>query len=70
MPKPGPWMQKLSAFMILMLILTIVWLLSILQAQTDWYTVLWVGAGLAFFLLMFYMRRLIFDSIENQNEDF
>ncbi len=69
MPKPGPWMQKLSAFMILMLILTIVWLLSILQAQTDWHTVLWVGAGLAFFLLMFYMRRLIFDSIENQNED-
>lgn len=69
MPKPGPWMQKLSAFMILMLILTIVWLLSILQAQTDWNTVLWVGAGLAFFLLMFYMRRLIYDSIENQNED-
>lgn len=69
MPKPGPWMQKLSAFMILMLILTIVWLLSILQAQTDWNTVLWVGAGLVFFLLMFYMRRLIYDSIENQNED-
>ena len=69
MPKPGLWMQKLSAFMILMLILTIVWLLSILQAQTDWNTVLWVGAGLAFFLLMFYLRRLIYDSIENQNED-
>lgn len=70
MPKPGPWMQKLSAFMILMLFLTIVWLLSILQAQTDWNTVLWVGAGLIIFLFMFYMRRLIYDSIENQNEDF
>ncbi len=69
MPKPGPWMQKLSAFMILMLVLTIVWLLSILQAQTDWHTVLWVGAGLVFFLLMFYMRRQILDSIENQDED-
>ena len=69
MPKPGPWMQKLSAFMILMLFLTIIWLLSILQAQTDWHTVLWVGAGLLFFLLMFYMRRKILDSIENQNED-
>ena len=69
MPKPGAWMQKLSAFMILMLVLTIVWLLSILQAQTDWCTVLWVEAGLVFFMLMFYMRRKILDSIENQNED-
>lgn len=33
LPKPGPWMRKLKLFLALLMIATIFWLLSIMQAQ-------------------------------------
>lgn len=68
MPKPGAWMQKLSRFMVLMLFLTIIWLLSILQAQTDWNTAIWLSALLILFLLLLYMRHHILNVVDSQNE--
>ena len=37
MPNPGHWMQKLNNIMSIMLLLTIIWLFSILSAQTNMY---------------------------------
>lgn len=68
MPKPGPWMRKLSNFMILMLFLTVIWLLSILQAQTDWNTVIWLSVLLLLFLMMIYLRHSILQVVDAQNE--
>lgn len=68
MPKPGAWMQKLSRFMVLMLFLTIVWLLSILQAQTDWNAAIWLSVLLVLFLLLLYMRHHVLNVVDNQNE--
>lgn len=68
MPKPGAWMQKLSRFMVLMLFLTIIWLLSILQAQTDWNATIWLFVLLVLFLLLLYMRHHILEVVDSQNE--
>lgn len=68
MPKPGAWMQKLSRFMVFMLFLTIVWLLSILQAQTDWNAAVWLSVLLLLFLLLLYMRHHILNVVDGQNE--
>ena len=39
-PTPGPWMQKLNRIMQLMLLITMIWLFSIISAQTDfWFVV-------------------------------
>ncbi|MBR1949131.1 MAG: thioredoxin family protein [Alphaproteobacteria bacterium] len=35
MPKPGKWMTLINAFMILLLVVTVVWLMSILAVQTN-----------------------------------
>lgn len=69
MPKPGPWMQKFSNFMIFMLFLTIIWLLSILQAQTDWNAAIWVGVLLLSFLIILYLRYTILQAVDAQNEN-
>ena len=52
-PTPGPWMKKLNSFMTLALFLTLIWLISILQVQTNtWYIVrLSVYLILSFFAL-------------------
>lgn len=34
-PTPGPWMRKLNTLMFIMLLLTLIWLFSILLAQTE-----------------------------------
>lgn len=68
MPKPGPWMQKLSNFMVLMLFLTIIWLLSVLQAQTDWNAIIWLSVLLLLFLILLYLRHKILQVVDSQNE--
>lgn len=68
MPKPGPWMEKLNTFMASMLFLTILWLGSVLYAQTSLATALKLGGLLLAFLLLLYMRHLILDKVELQPE--
>lgn len=68
MPKPGPWMQKLNRFMILMLFLTVIWLASVLSAQTGPSVIIRLAFYLALFLLLLYFRRRIIDAVELQNE--
>ncbi|MBR1604802.1 MAG: thioredoxin family protein [Alphaproteobacteria bacterium] len=57
-PHPGPWMQKLHWLMSLMLWLTVLWLLSILKAQSSFTTCIGIiGCMLIFYaLLRFYNR--------------
>jgi len=55
-PAPGAWMQKLHKFMAFMLIITIIWLFSILQAQSSWLTILGVGI----FALLFYITLFVY----------
>lgn len=52
-PTPGSWMKKLNSFMTLALFLTLIWLISILQVQTNtWYIVrLSIYLILSFFAL-------------------
>lgn len=64
MPKPGPWMDKLSKFMILMLFLTLIWLVSVLSAQTSLGTSLRMIAYLSLFLFALWFRKMGLDSIE------
>ncbi len=52
-PAPGPWMHKLEKIMKLMLVLTIIWLLSILKAQSSWTTIAGtIVTGYLFYLLL------------------
>lgn len=68
MPKPGPWMQKLNNFMVLMLLLTLVWLAAILSAQTGISTIVMIIIYLFLFLILLYFRRRVIDVVELQNE--
>lgn len=68
MPKPGAWMNKISHFMVLMLFLTILWLGSVLYAQTGVSDITKIGFCLAFFLLLLYFRYRVIAAIEIQNE--
>lgn len=55
-PAPGEWMKKIHQFMVIMLILTIIWLCSILQAQSSWLTInsICILAILFYFVLYIY----------------
>ncbi len=53
LPTPGPWMQKVNGFMLLMLFLTIVWLLYVVNAQTGgWFVFRLVIYGLLFWFFL------------------
>ena len=61
-PTPGPWMQKLNVFMTLALFLTLIWLMSILQAQTNtWYII-----RLSVYLIICFLA-LWLNSLSNEN---
>lgn len=68
MPKPGPWMQKLNKFMVSMLFLTVIWLASVLYAQTETSVIVWLLVCLLLFFAVLYFRRRIIDVVELQNE--
>lgn len=48
-PAPGEWMQKLSTFMAIMLFITLIWLFSVLLAQTS----IWLIVRLIVYCLFF-----------------
>ena len=53
LPPPGSWMQKVNGFMLLMLFLTIVWLLHIVNAQTNgWFVFRLAMYGILFWFLL------------------
>lgn len=62
-PKPGPWMNKLNAVMRIMLLLTMVWLFSILWAQTEAWTCIRLAVYLCLFLLLVWFRYLLLNQI-------
>lgn len=69
MPKPGAWMEKLSKFMVLMLILTLVWLISVLSAQTSLGTSLRMIVYIVLFMFVMWFRKIGLDSIEIKKFD-
>lgn len=59
-PRPGPWMQKLHRFMSFMLLLTLVWLFSILLAQSSWLTTCGISlTALVFYISLYLYRRIL-----------
>ncbi len=64
LPKPGAWMNKLSRFMILMLILTMVWLMSVLYAQTDVKAIIHLSLYLLAFVIVIALRSSLVKKIE------
>ena len=62
-PKPGPWMNKLNTVMRIMLLLTMVWLFSILWAQTEAWTCIRLAVYLCLFLLLVWFRYLLLNQI-------
>ncbi len=64
MPKPGPWMKRLERFMILMLMLTLIWMLSVFSAQAGWNVSLKVATCLIVFLCVLGFRKIMLTSLE------
>ena len=64
LPKPGPWMMKLHIAMVIALILTIIWLISVLGGQASF----WFSFRMALYVLLFWFilwfRRQVFDAID------
>ncbi len=69
MPKPGAWMAKFNYVMVLLLVITLCWLMSLLLAQTNWNTIKWVIFSFFISLFSLYFRRSVLNAIDNQNED-
>lgn len=69
LPKPGAWMNKLSRFMILMLLLTLVWLMSVLYAQTDVKAIIHLSLYLLAFVIFIALRSSIVKKMELLSED-
>ncbi len=73
-PTPGPWMKKLNSFMTFALFLTLIWLISILQVQTNtWYIVrLSIYLILSFFAL--WLNSLIdenyYEGVKNKKQKY
>lgn len=69
MPAPGRWMSRLNSMMALMLMLTLVWLLSVLAAQTGSGVIIRFVLFLAAFYLILWFRRVLFDIIDQLQEE-
>lgn len=69
LPKPGPWMNKLNNFMVFMLILTLVWLLSILYAQSDGIAIIHLCICLTIFIMVIWFRKTILKRLELFEEE-
>ncbi len=70
-PKPGKWMQRINSLMILLLLITIGWLLSIVVAQTSmsqiWH---WIGylVIMAFILYFWNVLKIEINKIKDKKE--
>lgn len=69
MPRPGPWMLKLNRLMVLMLVLTIVWLLSLLYAQTSGALLARLSLYLGLFLIVLFIRKKLLEAIIDSGEN-
>lgn len=69
LPKPGPWMNKLNNFMILMLLLTLVWLFSILYAQAGIAAAAWLFLFSFLFLAVVWFFNLLMRAIDLRPEN-
>lgn len=58
MPSPGPWMQKINRFMLLMLLLTLVWLFHIFQTQSGSWFIFRLGVYSLLFMLILWLNSL------------
>lgn len=65
-PKPGAWMRRLNAFMGIMLFLTLVWLLSILYAQSSFGVCARLSVCLLLFYLLISLRRVFMEHLDYQ----
>lgn len=69
LPKPGAWMNKLNHFMVFMLILTLIWLLSVLYAQSDGAAIIHLCIYLMIFLVIMWLRKILFKRLELFEEE-
>ncbi len=69
LPPPGNWMNYLSRIMCLMLFLTVLWLLSIIAAQTSGTTGWLMGACAIALLGILWLRRVFLDSVYQEGID-
>ncbi|MBE6443344.1 MAG: hypothetical protein E7020_01595 [Alphaproteobacteria bacterium] len=64
MPKPGKWMATINLGMILLLLITIIWLVSVLVAQTStsqiWHWLIYIG----FVLLTLYFAKAFANEVD------
>ena len=69
MPAPGPWMEKLNRFMQIMLWLTLIWLFSVIWAQTGWGFALRFALYALLFAACFALIRLNCEDAENAEDE-
>lgn len=69
-PKPGKWMDSINLLMVLMLIVTLGWLLSVLSAQTSsselWHWAIYI---LVAFVLLFFRKTINIEIDKLDNRD-
>lgn len=69
LPKPGAWMNKLNNFMVFMLVLTLVWLLSVLYAQSDGKAIIHLCMYLTIFLIVMWLKKITVERLEVFDEE-
>ena len=67
-PHPGKWLQALNTLMFIMLLMTLIWLLSILAAQTAFSAVLRAGLYLLVFAALWGFYKVVADEIDKRSE--
>lgn len=68
-PRPGRWMLWVKAIIIIMLLLTLVWLISLLAAQCGG-GMIWRSALCVFFVwLVLFIRKVLIEELERQVQD-
>lgn len=67
MPHPGPWIKHLNRLMQLFLLLTIIWLIFIIGAQSESATAIRIGIYALIFLGILGFRKLLEETTERQN---
>ena len=66
-PPPGSWMKKLYRLMNILLLVTIIWLLSVLYAQTSMALSLRFAGYLLLLLLILWFRKVLLNTADTQN---
>lgn len=67
MPHPGAWVKYLNRLMGLFLLLTVIWLLSIIAAQSGKDPVIMLTISLAGFMFVLWFRKILVDTTDKQN---